>query len=382
MSSNQKVLLLSCTHSFGAKFLQGQIFYMKQKGFKVVVISAPGTEIEQLCLKEGATFLPFPFRREISLIDDVKAVFRLRKIINSIKPSIINTGTPKAGLLVCLAGRLSCRKPIVFTLRGLRSETLSGIKRFIVRSMEKFTCSLAHVVIPISPSLDLHAQKIGLYSKGKSVVLGKGSSNGVDISKFSPSLSIEAKNDLRKSLGISSSDYVISYIGRITNDKGVVELFNSFKQLAKRYSELKLLIVGKFEDEDAIPLDIKKQLYSHPQVILEGYREDIKSIYEIIDVLVLFSKREGFGNILIEASSMEVPVIASHIPGCIDAVDNGNTGFLVNNPKELLEKLEYYIFNRNKSIQHGVQGRKWVSENFKSELIWDEQLKLYNSLLD
>ena len=381
MKNNEPRLLLACTHSFGAKFFQGQLQFMKENGFDVVVMSAPGKEIEQLCKDEGATFISFPFRRDISPFSDLKALIQLRKILKEINPTIINTGTPKAGLLVCLAAKIARIKPVIFTLRGLRSETLSGVKKILVRGMETLTCTLANIVIPISPSLNAHAQKSGILSSQKSVVLGVGSSNGVNVEKFTPSLSSEEKAGVRAQLRIDEKDFVISYIGRINNDKGVPELFQAFKQLATDQPTVKLLLVGKFEQEDAISVEIRTELETHPQVILESYRDDIKAIYEIIDVLVLYSKREGFGNILIEASSMKVPVIAANIPGCKDAVQHGVSGYLVNTQEELFERLQYCLNCKEKAKDLGQQGQKWVRESFDSRIIWNNQLELYKKLL-
>src|SRR5690606_34159135 len=174
MKNKKPRLLLACTHSLGAKFFQGQLQFMKEKGFDVVVISAPGKEIEQLCKDEHATFVSFPFRREIAPVSDLKALFRLRKLIRQISPTIINTGTPKAGLLISIAAKMAGLKPVIFTLRGLRSETLSGLKKSLVQGMETLTCRFADIVIPVSPSLGAHAQKKGIVSAKKCVVLGVG----------------------------------------------------------------------------------------------------------------------------------------------------------------------------------------------------------------
>src|SRR5690606_23592419 len=215
----------------------------KEKGFDVVVLSAPGKEIEQLCKDEEAIFVSFPFRREIAPLSDLKALFRLQKLIRQISPTIINTGTPKAGLLVSIAAKMAGFKPVIFTLRGLRSETLSGLKKALVQGMETLTCQFADIVIPVSPSLGAHAQKKGIVSEKKSIVLGVGSSNGVNIEKFTPSLTSDKKMKARCELGINDTDFVISYIGRINNDKGVVELFQAFRQLANTERTIKLLIV-------------------------------------------------------------------------------------------------------------------------------------------
>ncbi len=374
-------LVLACTHSLGAKFLEGQIKFMSENNFIVYVFSAPGLEIEKLCKEEGAILISTPFTRVISPLSDLKCLLFLIKNLKEIQPDVINTGTPKAGLLVCLAARLLGFKKTIFTLRGLRSETLYGMKKGLIKGMETLTCKLANYVLPISPSLREHAIKEGILNNKKAFVLGKGSSNGVDVGKFSSSNDIFSREKEREKLGIPKDSFVISYIGRFNNDKGVPELFNAFKLLSFRHPNIFLLLVGRYEEEDSISDKLWEEIQNHPKVVVEGYRQDIRPIYETLDLLVLFSKREGFGNILIEASSMGKPVIAHRIPGCVDAVKDCYSGFLVDSQQELLERIEQYITSIELVAQHGMQGREWVLNNFASEVIWNEQLKFYQKLL-
>lgn len=378
---NRKNLILTCTHSLGAKFLEGQALFMKQNGYNVFIISAPGDEIEALCAREGAVLIPVNFKREVSPWADVRCTLQLIFILRRLKADIINAGTPKAGLLVCLAAKCIGHKHVIFTLRGLRSETLLGLKKKVVRFMEKLTCSLATCVVPISPSLREHAVAEGLLEYGKSVVLGKGSSNGVSIDKFTRG-NIGVGKLERDRLGIPDNSFVISYVGRLNNDKGIPELFFCFKKIVQENPHAKLLLVGRFEEEDAISADLQKEMRAHPHVVIEDYRQDIKGVYEAIDLLVLFSKREGFGNILIEASAMEVPVIANNIPGCKDAVKNGVSGYVVSSEQELYTRISTYVSNPSLAKEHGRQGRRWVVENFSSHTIWENQLKLYSKLLE
>lgn len=379
--NDRKKLVLTCTHSLGAKFLEGQALFMRKNGYDVFIISAPGQEIETLCNREGAVLIPVNFRREMSLLADLGCTLQLIYILKGLKADLINTGTPKAGLLVCLAAKLIGHKRVIFTLRGLRSETLLGLKKKVVRLMERFTCSLATCVMPISPSLREHAIAERILKQKKSVVLGKGSSNGVSIDKFTKG-DLNIRETERNRLGIPSDSFVISYVGRFNNDKGIPELFSSFKRLLHEFPLAKLLLVGRFEEEDAIPLNLEREIRANPNVVIENYREDIKTIYEVIDLLVLFSKREGFGNILIEASAMEVPVIANNIPGCRDAVNNGVSGYLVSSEEELFIRMKEYISSPSLVEEHGLQGRKWVVENFSSHIIWENQLKLYSKILE
>src|SRR5690606_26960401 len=142
------------------------------------------------------------------------------------KPDIVNAGNPKTGFLFMLASVLFPKIPMIFTLRGLRSDTLTGLKKRIVYITEWVSCALADKVIAISPSLRDHAIQIGVLKKEKAVVLGKGSSNGVNTIKFHPNEEDRFKGrKLRLERQIKESDVVFGHVGRITKDKGIEELY-------------------------------------------------------------------------------------------------------------------------------------------------------------
>lgn len=385
MDSKRLKIVIACTHSLGAKFLEGQIRFLVDAGFDVYAMSAAGPEIQELCEQEGATLVVIPFSRKIEPFKDLKQIFAIRKHLKQIRPDIINTGTPKAGLLVTIAGYLYGKCPVIFTLRGLRSDTLSGMKYRIVKWMESLTCTLADKVIVISSSLVEHVVKHRIAKPKKIVLLGRGSSNGVNVGRFSfRNLDLEVLSNLKVKYAIKESDFVIGFVGRVTKDKGIEVLYDCFTRLRKQHPHVKLMIVGSFEKEDPISNEVKQGIMESPYITVIPHTKTVECFYALFSVLILPSFREGFGNVLIEAAAMGKPVIASRIPGCIDAVSDGHNGFLFEkgNPSDLHKKMELYIQDTQLLVDHGRNGRKFVLDNFENSRIWNEQINLYKTLLN
>ena len=181
--------------------------------------------------------------------------------------------------------------------------------------------------------------------------------------------------ELRRVYGIEREDFVIGYTGRLVRDKGIIELVRAFDKLQDA-KNCKLLLVGMFEERDALPDDIRQRIKDDQRIIYTGFiNGGMEYYYSLMDVYVLASYREGFPTGVLEAQAMEIPIITTRVTGCCDSIIDGETGLFVNhNPDELKEKIEMIHYNK---LINGCKGRKWVAENFDSRLIWKEIEKLY-----
>lgn len=376
-------IIIATTSSLSYKLVEGQINYLSKKGHDVIFLSSFDDAAEKKVRSEGGEYIPVNFKREISLFSDFKSLYEVFKIIKKEKPDIINYSTPKAGLLFSLVSFFFSKTKFIFTLRGLRSDTLIGFKKRIVFLTEKISCSLSDKVIVISPSLLSHAVNLKLLKKNKAIVFGKGSSNGIDINKFKiTSKLIEEGNELKKKLKIPKEAIIFGYIGRLVKDKGIVELFDAFNEINKKYPNTYLVLTGSVEDGDYLGDDFINTISSHSNIRHIGFTDDVPTVLSIYDVLVLYSYREGFGNVAIEASSMCRPVLVSNIPGAKDTIEDNVTGLLVEpkNAKELFSKMDYYLLNPDLLKEHGLNGRKRIEKYFSSDKIWSQQLDLYESM--
>lgn len=381
----KKKILYAVTVPKSLKLLSGKIEYLNNNGFDTQVITSEGEEASDYLKETSEKLILVNMQREINLFQDTISLFKLIKVIYLEKPDIINAGTPKAGLLVSVAAFI-CRVPIrIYTIRGLRLETTKGIKKKILLITEKVAAISATHIISISPSLKEKVIELRITSSEKIRVIGKGSSNGINVEKFCEKKnSIIEKETLMKKLNIRNTDFVLGFVGRLTNDKGIAQLLEIFEQISNNRNNVKLLILGEFEDNDSVSIEIKEKLLNNPQIILEGFKKNVVPYYFVMHLFVFLSKREGFGNVVIEAALASVPAVVGNVTGVKDTVIDNKTGYVIDldDAQSCISKIEYLMDNESKRIQMGINAEIWAYENFNSKIIWKEYLKMYKNLLE
>jgi glycosyltransferase involved in cell wall biosynthesis len=216
-------------------------------------------------------------------------------------------------------------------------------------------------------------------------MLGHGSIDGVEAhNTFNPArISMQSAQRVRARYQIPEDALVMGFVGRIARDKGVIELTESWQALRAEYPSLHLLVAGPFESHDPIPANVDATLRSDPRIHLAGMVRDMPSIYRSLDLLVVPTYREGFGMALLEAAAMELPVVATRIPGCVDAVRDGETGLLVpvRDAEALTAAIRIYLADPTLRRQHGVNGRRRALRDFGPEMLREALFHEYLRLL-
>jgi glycosyltransferase involved in cell wall biosynthesis len=378
-------LVIAVNSSIAIGFLQGQLEYFQDRGFDATVLSPDRRKGEwEVARPEGVPIIEVPMEREIAPIRDVVSLWRLWRVMRSLCPAVTNVGTPKAGLLGGLAAwlnRVPCR---FYTLHGLRFETTKGMKRRLLIYAERLACRFAHRVICVSQSVREKAIASGLTSREQAVVFGSGSCNGVDASRFAATPeTMRRAAELRRQLGIPVEAPVVIFVGRLTCDKGIPELMEAFLRLGKQFPDLRLLLVGCFEDEDSLPIYTRRCMETHSHVIFAGAVKDTAPYYAIADVLVLPSHREGLPTVVLEAHAAGKPVVGALATGIVDLVVDGETGLLfpVGDVPALADALARLISDRALARKMGLAGQERVKREFQQEKIWEALYREYLGLL-
>jgi glycosyltransferase involved in cell wall biosynthesis len=324
-----------------------------------------------------------PMEREISPLHDLISLARIWSVLRRIRPAICNAGTPKAALLVTVAAWLA-RIPVrIYTMRGLRLETAQGLKRFILSVTERIACACAHRVICVSPSLRDQAVKLNLVNKHKVEVLGRGSSNGVEVTRFVPTpYRLERAAAIRRALNLDIGQ-VIGFIGRFTPDKGISELVGAFDLLRQEYSDLSLLLIGSYEEGHAIDPGLRARIETGRGIVAIPFQADIAPYYLAMDVFVLPTYREGFPNTVLEAQAAERVVVTTMATGAVDSIVDGQTGMLVpaRDQRALAGALRNVLTDPVNARRMGQAGRARVEREFSQEAVWAELGHLYRTLL-
>jgi glycosyltransferase involved in cell wall biosynthesis len=364
--------------------LKGQLAYMREQGFHVHVICSPGNGLDVVEQREGVKSVAVCIPREMEPIRDLKALIRLVNVLRRLRPDIVNASTPKAGLLGMLAAAIVGVPVRIYTLRGLRAETARGAIRALLHVSERIASACAHRVLAVSTSLAREYHERGLADSKKVRVLGAGSSNGVDTGRFGNIRLEDDAEQLRTRYAIPASAPVIGFVGRLTKDKGIIELFETYERVLVRFPNTRLLLVGDFEEGDPVPPRYVDLIQHHPQVVRTGRIEDSAPLYQLMDVLAFPSYREGFPNVPLEAGASGIPIVGFRVTGVVDAVIDGETGTLVKAGQvdEFSESIARYLTDPRLKQTHGDAGRRRATKLFQPERLWRALLDEYEHLLD
>lgn len=366
-------------------FIRGQAAFMRARGFNIEVVSSPGEELIAFARRENVVVTPVAMARRITPFKDIVSLRKLVYMFRKTNPQILHAHTPKGGLLAMISGSIA-RTPVrIYHMRGLPYMTAVGRRRKLLMTTERISCKLAHQVFCVSRSLRDVAIADRISPPGKIEVFLGGSGNGVDASgRFSPDhVSAESRATARTEFGLDEESIAIGFVGRLVRDKGINELAAAWKQIRAESLRAHLFLIGPLEPQDPIAPESLELFTNDPRVHLIGSVDDTSSWYPFLDLVVLPTYREGFPNVILEAAAMELPVVATCIPGCIDAVQDGVTGTLVP-PREvepLSNAIRRYLYDPDLRSKHGKAGRARVLKDFQQEAIWESIYQEYCRLL-
>lgn len=358
-------------------FFVPQLKYLADNDFDVSVICTPDEKIKD-ALGEKITYIPLEIPRGISIFGSLKAIRELRRIFKKERFEIIQYSTPNAALYASIAAKQVGCKVRNYHLMGLRYLGASGFSRFMLKAIERIACDNSTSIECVSKSnMELSIQE-GLFPQEKATVVWNGSSGGVDLEKFDYSKRRQWRSEVRRELDYREDDFVYGFVGRITRDKGINELLKSYFQLG---TDAKLLLVGPMENTQTLDEGLMEKAKNHPGVQFHDSVADIERYFAAMDVLILPSYREGFGNVVIEAGAMGTPAIVSDIPGPTDTIDRNKTAFVV--PAKDADALAGAM-RRIRTMDYTTMGQnaaKFAKENFDSDVLCEKILERKKLLL-
>ncbi|MDR1761890.1 MAG: glycosyltransferase family 4 protein, partial [Bacteroidales bacterium] len=143
--------------------------------------------------------------------------------------------------------------------------------------------------------------------------------------------------------GVSEDTPILLYAGRVSKEKGVLEISTIYKQAKEKHPNIKLVVVGKGQA-------LEQMKTENPDAIFIDWVEhaQLPAIYSSADLLVLPSRFDTFSNVVLESLSCGLPVIAYNTKGPKDIIRNGQDGYLVNTAAEITEKIDEFLRSENK----------------------------------
>jgi glycosyltransferase involved in cell wall biosynthesis len=350
-----------------------QIKALHEHGFVVYLICGPGDLDPELSRFVTNIYISPYLIRGSSPIRDFISVINLFITVLRIKPIVIIYSTPKSALLGAIVSFLN-RTPIrIYQVWGVRWQNLSGIKLWLIRSVDFLAITLSTKVVVVSKSVlqFISAQ----YKTKKMIVLGSGSTAGVDTQIFYPSKSSVASKPMLK----------IGYAGRVSNDKGVSDLFDLFIKLTLQIPNLFLEIIGDLDLDDEISKKLVNDIKSHSKIQWRKniQQDELAKLMRSWDLQIFLSKREGLGNVILEAGACGVPTFCWNIIGTRDAIPDFASDFLI--PYGDINSLEKSVVSYlnaplNQSEKFALS--HWYYDNFEQKKVLTDFVGFINDSLE
>lgn len=356
--------------------VNGQADFFRTKGHTYFLASGP-------CVHDinDNYYTELPLVRRPNLYKDLKALIATYFWLRRIKPDILHTHTPKAGLIGMIAGFFAGVPVRLHTVAGIPwMETSGGVRKFY-KLFESVTYFFATKIYPNSNGLHNFLIDELPFTSRKYKVIGNGSSNGIDTDYFSSDAVFDSKEKIRDDYSLPQDAFVWVFIGRIVKDKGINELVEAFLKIGSKHF---LLLVGPFEnDQDPISHKTSLLIESSSNIRTYGFQKDVRPFFKLSDALVFPSYREGFPNVPMQAAAMGLPQIVTNINGCNEIVKQGVTGLIVP-PKNSIALLEAMIELANDMDARktmSFNSRSFIIKEFSRKDIWNSIEEEYNDLL-
>lgn len=367
----EKRILLGVTVDFQLRYHDGLAEKLVLDGWEVHLAASPGPWLEKHRNDAGIIVHEIPTARNPNLLADLRALFLWIRVLLSVRPRVTLIGTPKAGLLGMLASWITRVPNRYYELHGLRLEGESGLRRTALTMFEWATCRLATRVIAVGHSLARALIASGAADPGDVIVLGSGSPNGVPVARFQKAADARSSNlATRAEYGVRAGDLLISYVGRITADKGVKSLLDACAALSRRGKTVHLLLVGAVEDSNLAQVS---DAATAGGVFVHAVGETalVEKYLAASDVFCLPTRREGLPTVILEAFASKVPVVSTRATGVVDLVRHRETGLLaeIDDAEALADALEELSDSPSLKDRLVAAAFELVAEKYESALV-------------
>jgi glycosyltransferase involved in cell wall biosynthesis len=327
--------------------IDAKIYHMRNMGVKIIFLS--------MC-------------RNISPLNDFRALLSLLSIINREKYDIVHAHSSKAGGLFRIAGWL-CKVPrIYYTPHCFYFQGKSSIKKNAFLLFERILAKITTGII-VSDSENVVAEENNV-GPGSRIIIN----NAINFEGYSQS---EETIKTKAKYGIRKNTFIVGAIGRLVAQKDWETYIFAAKEVLRKHNDIVFLIVGEGELEGEIRKLIFK-LDLENKVILKGYVKEIHKIYGILDAFVNTSLWEGLPYVFLEAMIYKKPIIATNA-GSYNTIINDKTGFVtpVKDYRYIANKIIKLIENKQMAVQMGENGLEWLTQKYSFELFIQKHTELY-----
>lgn len=343
---------------------------LEKARYTIEVACAPGGELISRLKKHNIVVHTVGFlKREISPLNDLKALFVLYRIIRKGGYYIVHCHSTKAGLLGRIVAWLAKTPRIYFTVHGWSFYNVAEYGRIknILIFFEKMLAKLTDVIICVSINDKIEGISKKIAYENKFTVIH----NGISSSQT------YTKGILRNEIDANEFDVIFGLVARLAYPKNPLLFLKAAKQIIKSYNQAKFVLIGdgSLYDECREFVNVNDL---GKNIFLLGLRKNARRFLVDMNIFVLTSQFEGLPLTIIEAMFAKLPIIATDVGGIGELVQNERNGFLVSsdNSVELAERMKALIRDAEKRTKMGKESQKIAVDNYTL----DEMVRKYDEL--
>jgi glycosyltransferase involved in cell wall biosynthesis/ribosomal protein S18 acetylase RimI-like enzyme len=358
-----------------------QLRRLRAEGFEVTGISAPGPWSGEL-EAEGIRHIAWPHAsRAWDPGRDARAFGKLLSVLRRERFDVVHTHNPKPGVLGRVAARLAGTPVVINTVHGLYATPQDRpSKRLPVLAAERLAALFSDLELYQSEEDLRWARRIGVVRPSRSILLG----NGTDVGWFDPKAVPSARRaEIRRELGLAEDAVVVTTVGRLVAEKGYRELFAAARSVRSRRPDVRFVVVGAPDADKADAISGGEIERVREDVVVAGWRSDVRDVLSASDVFVLPSWREGVPRSAIEAAATGLPMVLTDIRGCREVVRDGVEGLLVppRSAPDLAAGISGLVDDPALRERMGRAARTRAEERFDERRVEDTILAAYRRLL-
>lgn len=360
----------------GVEFAGTRARYLSYDAVKSIV--APVTDKKKKSRKFGLAYLLYSLRTVIWMFQLLKIL-----LINAKYPiDIIHAQDSGYTGLAAIAASKILKIPIIVTLHGIRYDQIKS-NPYVNKILKKITLKIEHrldvltlrnanIITLVNSTLKDYVEPIA--PKNMIVTIP------VAINKENFEFSTTKRDETRKELGLDNKSNVLGFVGRLSYEKNLFTLFDSFAAAVKSDSSLKLVLVG----EGPLEFELKNragELGINDKVIFCGFRNDIGNILSSIDIFVLPSFIEGTSNALLQAMMGSRAILCSNIPGNREIVTNDYEALMIN-PKDRdgFTNAILQLFSDEKLKNRLGRNARNTAAQYEEDVIFPKFIRFYQDL--
>ena len=335
---------------------------LRSAGHRAMLIAHPAGELRRRAA-EGLDFVPLAPGHEL----DLKAGWKLARLINRLRPDIVHAHDPHAVSTAALALSMSTVQPVAPLVASRRVDF-----RLKSNSFSKWKYRQVRMFIAASTAIERILRGDGI-PQSQIVTVHE----GIDADRIGH---IEPAS-VHAALWLPTQAPIIGNVGALVAHKGQRHLIDAASIVLRDVPDARVVILGEGELRAALEHQVK-QLHLEKHVLLPGFREDVLALLKGFDIFVMSSETEGLGTSILDAMACGKPVVATRTGGIPEVVEDGVTGLLVEprDPKSLAQAITTLLQDGARRAAMGAAGLARVRERFTVDRMVAATIAVYEQV--